>query len=240
MSRATPGSPTQAYVRLKLAVGARLRRQLIVRLRGVPAQSPLSRVVAEIIDVWAAHAGIVYQRADSDALITSRRRRPSSCRAGRNSCWRSTSSYRERRLHFLIEGQNRLYQLLDEARSTASIRASSTGSSANSSPARQAAPARARRLLQRRRRTSWWRRSFPRAARRRDQAACGRYAEAFVERHGDAARPADGSAGGRRSISMPRRAISTSCWRRSSPAQWHRTRGAKCSSTISDFRSGTC
>ena len=40
--------------------------------------------------------------------------------------------YRERRLHFLIEGQNRLYELLDRSGSAASIRASSTGSSATS------------------------------------------------------------------------------------------------------------
>ena len=34
----------------------------------MPAQSPLSRVVAEIIDAWALRKGIVYERADSEAL----------------------------------------------------------------------------------------------------------------------------------------------------------------------------
>ena len=62
------GFAYQAYVRLKLASVRAFGAQLIVKLRGVSPQSPLSRVVAEIIDAWAIHKGIVYQRADSTAL----------------------------------------------------------------------------------------------------------------------------------------------------------------------------
>src|SRR5262245_7903173 len=62
------GFAYQAYVRLKLASVRAFGAQLIVRLRGVPPQSPLSRVVAEIIDAWAVRKGIVYERADSEAL----------------------------------------------------------------------------------------------------------------------------------------------------------------------------
>ena len=62
------GFAYQSYVRLKLASVRAFGAELIVKLRGVPAQSPLSRVVAEIIDAWAVHKGIVYERADSAAL----------------------------------------------------------------------------------------------------------------------------------------------------------------------------
>src|SRR5258708_1755640 len=62
------GFAYQAYVRLKLASVRGFGSQLIVKLRGAPAQSPLSRVVAEIIDAWAVATGIVYERIDSAAL----------------------------------------------------------------------------------------------------------------------------------------------------------------------------
>src|SRR4029079_18264356 len=62
------GFAYQSYVRLKLASVRAFGAQLIVMLRGTPAQSPLARVVAEIIDAWAVHKGVVYQRADSAAL----------------------------------------------------------------------------------------------------------------------------------------------------------------------------
>ena len=62
------GFAYQAYVRLKLASVRAFGAELIVKLRGVPPQSPLARVVAEIIDAWAMRKGIVYERADSEAL----------------------------------------------------------------------------------------------------------------------------------------------------------------------------
>jgi patatin-related protein len=107
------GFAYQAYVRLKLASVRAFGAQLIVKLRGVPAQSPLSRVVAEIIDAWAVRKGIVYERANSEALEfeaqTGEQLPP----------WVKyllafDVKYRERRLHFLIEGQNRLYQLIGQ------------------------------------------------------------------------------------------------------------------------------
>jgi patatin-related protein len=109
------GFAYQAYVRLKLASVRAFGAELIVKLRGVSPQSPLSRVVAEIIDAWAVRKGIVYERADSTALefdVAPAERLPG---------WVGyllafDVKYRERRLHFLIEGQNRLYELLDQAR----------------------------------------------------------------------------------------------------------------------------
>ena len=109
------GFAYQAYVRLKLASVRAFGAQLIVKLRGVPAQSPLSRVVAEIIDAWALAKGIVYERADSEALEFE------APTAEHLPGWVKyllafDVKYRERRLHFLIEGQNRLYELLDQER----------------------------------------------------------------------------------------------------------------------------
>ena len=109
------GFAYQAYVRLKLASVRAFGAELIVKLRGAPAQSPLSRVVAEIIDAWALHKGIVYERADSAALEFEAQT------AGQLPGWVKyllafDVKYRERRLHFMIEGQNRLYALLDQER----------------------------------------------------------------------------------------------------------------------------
>jgi patatin-related protein len=109
------GFAYQAYVRLKLASVRAFGAQLIVNLRGVPARSPLSPLVAQIIDAWALHKGIVYERADSAALEFEEHT------AGHLPGWVKyllafDVKYRERRLHFLIEGQNRLYQLIGEQR----------------------------------------------------------------------------------------------------------------------------
>ena len=109
------GFAYQAYVRLKLASVRAFGAQLIVRLRGAPSQSPLSRVVAEIIDAWALAKGIVYERADSEALEFD------TPTAEHVPAWVKyllafDVKYRERRLHFLVEGQNRLYELLDQER----------------------------------------------------------------------------------------------------------------------------
>ena len=109
------GFAYQAYVRLKLASVRAFGAELIVKLRGMPPQSPLARVVAEIIDAWALRRGIVYARADSAALEFE----PQT--ADQLPPWVKyllafDVKYRERRLQFLIEGQNRLYQLLGQER----------------------------------------------------------------------------------------------------------------------------
>lgn len=109
------GFAYQAYVRLKLASVRSFGAELIVKLRGVPEQSPLARVVAEIIDAWAVAKGIVYEHAGSQALEFE------SATAEHLPAWVNyllafDVKYRERRLHFLIEGQNRLYGLIDQER----------------------------------------------------------------------------------------------------------------------------
>ena len=72
-------------------------------------------MVAEIIDAWALAKGIVYERADSEALEFD------TPTAEHVPAWVKyllafDVKYRERRLHFLVEGQNRLYELLDQER----------------------------------------------------------------------------------------------------------------------------
>src|SRR5919201_1278744 len=107
------GFAYQAYVRLKLASVRTFGAELIVKLRAVPAQSPLSRIVAEVIDAWALRKGIVYERAESEALEFE----PQT--ADLLPTWVKyllafDVKYRVRRMHFLIKGQNRLYQLVDQ------------------------------------------------------------------------------------------------------------------------------
>jgi patatin-related protein len=109
------GFAYQAYVRLKLASVRAFGAELIVKLRGMAPQSPMARVVAEIIDAWAVHKGIVYERAESEALEFETQT------AEHLPAWVKyllafDVKYRERRLHFLIEGQNRLYQLIGQDR----------------------------------------------------------------------------------------------------------------------------
>jgi patatin-related protein len=109
------GFAYQAYVRLKLASVRAFGAQLIVKLRGMPAHSPLSRVVAQILDAWAVRKQIVYQSSDRRGLEFETQT-DESFPAWVNYLLAFDVKYRERRLHFLIEGQNRLYQLIDQER----------------------------------------------------------------------------------------------------------------------------
>ena len=149
-------------MRLKLASVRAFGAQLIVKLRGVPAQSPLSRVVAEIIDAWACARG----------LSTSARtaRRSSSRRQTRTRLpgWvryllAFDVKYRERRLHFLIEGQNRLYDMLDQERfgGLDPLVVDRLKREFYAPPRRAARGATDADYLQRRACARWWRRYFP-------------------------------------------------------------------------------
>ena len=109
------GFAYQAYVRLKLASVRAFGAELILKLRGIPALSPLSRVVAEIIDAWAIRKQIVYEDADREGLgfeIQTGDARPPWV----HYLLAFDVKYRVRRLQFLIEGQNRLYQLIGQKR----------------------------------------------------------------------------------------------------------------------------
>ena len=178
------GFAYQAYVRLKLASVRAFGADLIVKLRGVPAQSPMSRVVGEIIDAWALRKGIVYERTDSEALEFE----PQD--AGHLPAWVKyllafDVKYRERRVHF---SDRRTEPALSAARSGALHRPRSADrrsaqAGVLSSP-RCVATARGVRLLQPRGSRSGCRYFSRRAFGRRSQASHS-YAKAFADQHAD-------------------------------------------------------
>lgn len=107
------GFAYEGYVRLKLASVRDFVSRLIVTLRGAPARSPLARAIGEVIDAWAAREGI--------ALGAKQALRVDLAQAADLPAWvrfllAFDVDYRKRRLNFLIEGQNRLYELLEQER----------------------------------------------------------------------------------------------------------------------------
>lgn len=109
------GFAYQGYVRLKLSSILRFVSQTIARIHGVAEQSPMANAIAIAIDAWAARNGIVYGSTDPVSL------KEGAAAAAEIPTWarfllKFDLDYRARRLNFLIEGQNRLYQLRDENR----------------------------------------------------------------------------------------------------------------------------
>jgi patatin-related protein len=109
------GFAYQGYVRLKLGSVRRFVARLIAAMRGAPPRSPLAGLIAEIVDAWAVKAGIVYSERDGHAI------RRETAVAEPVPDWAKfllafDVDYRKRRLNFLIEGQNRLYQMVEHER----------------------------------------------------------------------------------------------------------------------------
>ncbi len=109
------GFAHEGYARLKLASVCGFVARMIVTCGGETLDSPLARLIEEIIDAWAIRRGIIYKKAGSEALKHEAATMP------RLPAWVEfvllfDVEYRRRRLHFLIEGQNRLYRLLDQDR----------------------------------------------------------------------------------------------------------------------------
>src|SRR5262249_20668610 len=106
------GFAYQGYVRLKLASVRRFVARLIAEMREAPPRSPLARLIGEVIDAWAARSGLVYSERENHAGRAAAAAIPD---------WASfllafDVDYRKRRLNFLIEGQNRLYQMVEHPR----------------------------------------------------------------------------------------------------------------------------
>jgi patatin-related protein len=107
------GFAYDGYVRLKLASSRAFVSRLLMDIRGVRPKSPFARAIAEFVDAWAARAGATYEvpgapHVDDDAATEPRPNPP----------WvklllEFDVDYRKRRLHFLIRGQNRLYQVAE-------------------------------------------------------------------------------------------------------------------------------
>jgi patatin-related protein len=106
------GFAYEGYVRLKLASVRASLAGLISRLRGVGPRSTLAAAIAAAVDAWAAASGTVYDNGHHHAVNLG------AAPAGEMPRWLRfllsfDVGYRRRRLQFLIEGQNRLYQTLD-------------------------------------------------------------------------------------------------------------------------------
>ena len=106
------GFAYEGFVRLKLASVRSFVSQLIADLRGIRPHSPFARAVTEIVDAWAEQAGAMYAPADTRSLSTEQPERLDALPRWVAVLLAFDVDYRERRLHFLIESQNRLYAIL--------------------------------------------------------------------------------------------------------------------------------
>ncbi len=107
------GFAYEGYVRLKLgSVRTRVGR-LLAEILHLPASSPEARAVGEIVEQWARRAGIVYQPAASHLLTHELTNDEAALPHWVAFLLAFDIDYRKRRLYFLIQGQNRLYAMLD-------------------------------------------------------------------------------------------------------------------------------
>ncbi|MGC1780338.1 MAG: patatin-like protein [Xanthobacteraceae bacterium] len=112
------GFAHEGYARLKLASVCGFVARMIVICGGEAVDSPMARIIEDVINAWAIKRGIVYKTAESDALKHESAVRPAlpTLPSWVEFFLAFDVAYRRRRLNFLIEGQNRLYRLLDETR----------------------------------------------------------------------------------------------------------------------------
>jgi len=106
------GFAYDAYVRLKLASACDFVSRLIMEIRGVRSGSPFARSITEIINAWAIQSGVTYEPADSRSLSTETAKDPDNSPNWVRFLLAFDVDYRKRRLSFLIEGQNRIFQML--------------------------------------------------------------------------------------------------------------------------------
>ena len=111
---ANAGFAYEGYVRLKLASVRALVSGLIAALRGVPAQSPFGNAIAEVINAWAHAAGAVYGGEKHRAVHLETAKTQQQVPRWVKFLLAFDVDYRKRRLHFMIEGVNRLYQEFDK------------------------------------------------------------------------------------------------------------------------------
>jgi len=107
------GFAYEGYVRLKLASARSFISQLIMAIRNVRSESPFARAIMEIIDAWAIQAGAMYRPTKSRSLEAETVAESESTPTWVAFLLAFDLDYRKRRLRFLIEGQNRLYQNLE-------------------------------------------------------------------------------------------------------------------------------
>ncbi len=107
------GFAYQSYVRLKLTTVLAFVTRLIGDLCGADPQSRRHGLIAATVDAWAARTGLISDGTEDEIETDGQSTVPLS-RAAR-FLLAFDVDYRKRRLTFMIEGQNRLYQL-DEKR----------------------------------------------------------------------------------------------------------------------------
>ena len=134
------GFAYEGYARLKLASVCDFVTRLIMTIANAQPRSPRARSIEEIVNAWATHRGVIYKRAEGEALSKDAATEPQllswikSFLASEGDALKREAAtaphlpswvkfflafdvdYRKRRLQFMIEGQNRLYRLLDEDR----------------------------------------------------------------------------------------------------------------------------
>jgi patatin-related protein len=107
------GFAYEGYVRLKLAAVRAFVTQLIMDIRKVRVHTPFARAIAETIDAWARSAGAVYDPAHAANLRRETMRTDESLPRWVRFLLAFDVDFRRRRLHFMIEGLNRLYAMAD-------------------------------------------------------------------------------------------------------------------------------
>jgi patatin-related protein len=107
------GFAYDGYVRLKLASSRAFISRLIVAICGVRPKSPFARAIAEVVDAWAARTGATYDGAGAPPVHGDARTTPYPVARWVKLLLEFDVDYRKRRLHFLIRGQNRLYQVAE-------------------------------------------------------------------------------------------------------------------------------
>jgi len=108
------GFAYEGYVRLKLSTARAFVAQLTSELCNVAARSPAARAIEQIIEAWARASGIIYAAGDVQALRQEVAHAESSLPRWVKFLLAFDVDYRKRRLGFLIQGQNRLYEMLDD------------------------------------------------------------------------------------------------------------------------------
>ncbi|MBI5319028.1 patatin-like protein [Bradyrhizobium sp.] len=106
------GFAYDAYVRLKLASARDFVSRLIMEIRGVHPESPFARAITEIMNAWAVESGVTYDPAAGKSSAVEGAEGSDNTPKWVAFLLAFDVDYRMRRLRFLIEGQNRISQML--------------------------------------------------------------------------------------------------------------------------------
>ena len=115
MVKKDAGFAYESYVQLKVRAVVRSVGQLVADLRGANHRSQLGKTIIGIVGSWAARAGIVCDDT-ADAGVPEADAVAASSPRWMRFLLTFDIDYRKRRLQFLVEGQNRLYQLIEQGR----------------------------------------------------------------------------------------------------------------------------